>query len=346
MLEKEILGNTLEHWGISILIVIGAYLIMKVVSLFANKVIKPLTKKTSNQLDDIIFDSVLPPLLYGIMLLGLWIAIHRLAAPDSIIKAVHSAYKILVALNVTWLFARFADGMIEEYWAGSSKDTQRHRMTPIIRRTLLVVVWLIGGIMALSNVGVNISALLGTLGIGGIAFALAAQDTVKNIFGAFTILTDKPFNIGDTVRIDSFEGTVIDVGIRSTKIRDYDKRVITIPNYKIADASVINISSEEPYRRVVMKIGLTYDTTPDKMQEAINLLNSMPSRVQNLKQNDVTVFFSEFGDSAMIITFVYFIEKEAGIQAVTSNVNMEILSSFNKAGLNFAFPSQTLYINR
>jgi len=219
-------------------------------------------------------------------------------------------------------------------------------MTPIIRRTLLVVVWLIGGIMALSNVGVNISALLGTLGIGGIAFALAAQDTVKNIFGAFTILTDKPFNIGDTVRIDSFEGTVIDVGIRSTKIRDYDKRVITIPNYKIADASVINISSEEPYRRVVMKIGLTYDTTPDKMQEAINLLNSMPSRVQNLKQNDVTVFFSEFGDSAMIITFVYFIEKEAGIQAVTSNVNMEILSSFNKAGLNFAFPSQTLYINR
>jgi len=133
MLEKEILGNTLEHWGISILIVIGAYLIMKVVSLFANKVIKPLTKKTSNQLDDIIFDSVLPPLLYGIMLLGLWIAIHRLAAPDSIIKAVHSAYKILVALNVTWLFARFADGMIEEYWAGSSKDTQRHRMTPIIR---------------------------------------------------------------------------------------------------------------------------------------------------------------------------------------------------------------------
>lgn len=90
-------------------------------------------------------------------------------------------------------------------------------MMPIIRRTILVIVWIIGLVMALSNIGVNIGALLGTLGIGGIAFALAAQDTVKNVFGAFTILTDKPFNIGDTIRVDHIEGTVIDVGVRSTK---------------------------------------------------------------------------------------------------------------------------------
>ena len=92
---------------------------------------------------------------------------------------------------------------------------------------MLVVVWIIGLVMALSNVGVNISALLGTLGIGGIAFALAAQDTVKNVFGAFTLLTDKPFNIGDTIRFDNFEGTVVDIGIRSTRIMNYDKRIIT-----------------------------------------------------------------------------------------------------------------------
>lgn len=136
-------------------------------------------------------------------------------------------------------------------------------MMPIIKRAILVVVWIIGLVMALSNIGVNISALLGTLGIGGIAFALAAQDTVKNIFGAFTILTDKPFSIGDTIRVDSFEGTIVDVGVRSTKMMDYDKRIITFPNYKITDANIINISSE-PMRRVVLNIGLTYDTTPEK----------------------------------------------------------------------------------
>jgi MscS family membrane protein len=345
MLEKEFLGNTVQNWGISILFIIGAYILMKLVLWIGRKYIKPFIKRTDNKLDDIIYSSVEQPLLVVIMLMGIWIAIHRLACPDAFIKAIDSATKILIILNVTWLFAKLFSRLLEQYWADDSDDAQQHKMYPIVNRALLVVVWIVGLAMALSNVGVNIGALLGTLGIGGIAFALAAQDTVKNIFGAFTILTDKPFKIGDTVRIDSFEGTIVDVGLRSTKIMDYDKRLITIPNYKIADALIINISSEDPYRRVVMKIGLTYDTTPEKMQEAMALLKSMPSRVPHLKQDEVTVFFSDFGDSALGITFIYFIEKDAGVQPVTSNVNMEILTAFNKAGLNFAFPSQTLYIN-
>jgi MscS family membrane protein len=344
MLEKDFLGNTIQNWGISILFIIGAYVIVKLVSWIGKKCISPFTKRTDNKLDDIIYSSVKPPLVCTIMLMGFWIAIHRLVFPDTFIKTVDNSTKILIILNITWLFAKLISRLLEQYWAGSADSPQQHRMYPVVNRALLGVIWIIGLVMALSNVGVNIGALLGTLGIGGIAFALAAQDTVKNIFGAFTILTDKPFKIGDTVRIDSFEGTIVDVGIRSTKIMDYDKRLITIPNYKIADALIINISSEDPYRRVVMKIGLTYDTTPAKMQEAMGLLKSMPSRVSNLKKDEVTVYFSDFGDSAMGITFIYFIEKDAGIQPVTSNVNMEILTSFNQAGLNFAFPSQTLYI--
>ncbi|MDR1202439.1 MAG: mechanosensitive ion channel family protein [Tannerellaceae bacterium] len=345
MLEKEFLGNTLQNWGISILFIVGAFVIVKIVSWIGKKHIEPFIKRTNNKLDDIIYSSVKPPLLFAIMLIGFWIAIHRLSCPDTFVKAVDSASKILIILNITWLFAKLISRLLEQYWVGNADDVQQHKMYPIVNRAFLVIIWIIGLVMALSNVGVNIAALLGTLGIGGIAFALAAQDTVKNIFGAFTILTDKPFNIGDTVRIDSFEGTIVDVGIRSTKIMDYDKRVITMPNYKITDASIINISSEDPYRRVVMKIGLTYDTTPEKMQEAMDLLKSMPSRVACLKEDDITVFFSDFGDFSMVITFIYFIEKSAGIQPVTSNVNMEILMSFNKAGLSFAFPSQTLYID-
>ncbi|MDR3140445.1 MAG: mechanosensitive ion channel family protein [Tannerellaceae bacterium] len=345
MLENEFLENTIQNWAISILFIIGAYVIVKIVSWTGEKYISPFTEKTDNKLDDIIYRSVKPPLVFAIMLMGFWVAIHRLTCPDTFIKTVDSATKILIILNITWLFAKLTSRLLEQYWTGSDDSPQQHKMYPIVNRTLLVVVWIIGLVMALSNVGVNIGALLGTLGIGGIAFALAAQDTVKNIFGAFTILTDKPFKIGDTVRIDSLEGTIVDVGIRSTKIMDYDKRLITIPNYKIVDALIMNISSENPYRRVVIKIGLTYDTTPEKMQEAMDLLKSIPSRVPHLKQDEATVFFSDFGDFAMGITFIYFIEKDAGIQPVTSSVNMEILTSFNKAGLSFAFPSQTLYIN-
>lgn len=312
------------------------------VSLFFEKVLKSVTQKTTTHLDDIVYDSIKSPILLGIILVGIWIAIHRLVYPDGFVKAVDSAYKILIVLNITWLVSRLVSNLLEVYW-GNKSHTQK--MMPIIKRTLLVLVWIIGLVMALSNVGVNIGALLGTLGIGGIAFALAAQDTVKNIFGAFTILTDKPFNIGDTVKIDNFEGTIVDIGVRSTKMRDYDKRIITFPNYKVADASVINITVE-PMRRVVMKIGLTYDTTPEKMNKAMSILKDIPSKVQYVSSNDLVVNFSDFTDSALVITFIYFIEKEGDIGKTTSDVNMEVLTSFNESGLNFAFPSQTIYIEK
>ncbi len=280
------------------------------------------------------------------MLLGIWIAIHRLVYPDNFVKTIDNAYRILIVLDITWVFARLIGGLLEIYLRKDSTG-QTHKMMPIIKRTALVLVWIIGIVMALSNIGVNISALLGTLGIGGIAFALAAQDTVKNIFGAFTIFTDKPFNIGDTIRVDSFEGTVIDVGARSTKIMDYDKRIITFPNYKITDANIINISSE-PKRRVVLNLGLTYDTTPEKMKEALDILKAIPERVENVSSNpsDTTAVFTNYADSALVIMYIYFIEKQGDILGVTSNMNMEILSSFNKAGLEFAFPTQTVYIQK
>lgn len=346
MLENELWGNTIENWGISILIILGAIIIVKLLSLLGKKVIKPFVTGTDNHLDDVIFYSLEAPVKFAIILLGIWIAIHRLVYPDSFVKVVDNAYSILIVLDITWFFGRLFSSLLQVYW-GKQSNGQANKMMPIIKRTILVIVWLIGIVMALSNVGVNISALLGTLGIGGIAFALAAQDTVKNVFGAFTILTDKPFSIGDTIRVDSYEGTVVDVGVRSTKIMNYDKRIITFPNYKITDTSIVNISSE-PMRRVVLNLGLTYDTTSEKMKEALELLKSIPKRVENVSSNpsDIVAVFTEYSDSALVIMYIYFIEKQGDILGVTSNMNMEILAAFNKAGLNLAFPTRTVYIKK
>ena len=346
MLENELWGNNIENWGISILIILGAIIIVKLLSLLGKKVIKPFVTGTDNHLDDVIFYSLEAPVKFAIILLGIWIAIHRLVYPDSFVKVVDNAYSILIVLDITWFFGRLFSSLLQVYW-GKQSNGQANKMMPIIKRTILVIVWLIGIVMALSNVGVNISALLGTLGIGGIAFALAAQDTVKNVFGTFTILTDKPFSIGDTIRVDSYEGTVVDVGVRSTKIMNYDKRIITFPNYKITDTSIVNISSE-PMRRVVLNLGLTYDTTSEKMKEALELLKSIPKRVENVSSNpsDIVAVFTEYSDSALVIMYIYFIEKQGDILGVTSNMNMEILAAFNKAGLNLAFPTRTVYIQK
>lgn len=346
MLQRELWGNTIETWIISILIIIAAIIIVKLFTLFSNRVVKPFISRTPNQLDNIIFYSLESPIKFAIILLGLWIAIHRLVSPDSFVKVVDKAYSILIVLNITWVFARLFSGLLKIYWS-KRPDGEVNKMMPIIKRTILVVVWIIGLVMALSNVGVNISALLGTLGIGGIAFALAAQDTVKNVFGAFTILTDKPFSIGDTIRVDSFEGTVVDVGVRSTRIMNYDRRIITFPNYKITDANIINISSE-PMRRVVLNIGLTYDTPPEKMREALEILKKLPEQVEYVSSNpsDIIAVFTNYGDSALTIMYIYFVKKPGSVLEVPSNMNIEILDSFNRAGLKFAFPTRTVYIQK
>lgn len=344
MLQTEFLKNSLMEWGISILIIIGTIICVKLLSMLSRRYLHPFVDGTRTRLDDVLLQALEAPLKFAVVLLGIWIALHRLDYPDTLVKVVETAYRILIVLDITWVIARLASNLLQAYWH-KRVDGQASRMMPVVRRSVLVVVWIIGLVMALSNVGVNISALLGTLGIGGIAFALAAQDTVKNVFGAFTILTDKPFSIGDIIRIDSYEGTVLDIGVRSVRLMNYDRRIITLPNYKVTDATIINISSE-PMRRVVMTLGLTYDTSAVKMQLAMELLRSMPSRVEGASclPSDVVVYFSEYADSALVITYIYFIEKGKNIQKVTSDMNLAILSTFNDAGLEFAFPTQTLYV--
>lgn len=345
MLQYEVFGNSLQTWIISILIVIGAVIVVKLLSLLGRKVLEPLVKRTHTRVDDIVYYSIEPPLKFAVMLLGIWIALHHLVYPDGMVKYIDNAYRILIILDITWVFARLLSALLLKYW-GRKSTAHIQKMMPVINRTLLVVVWIIGVITALSNVGVDINALWGTLGIGGVALALAAQDTVKNILGAVTIFTDKPFGIGDTINVNGVEGTVVDVGLRSTRIRGYDQRITTIPNYKVTDANIVDISSE-PMRRVMVKLGLTYDTGAEKMQEALNLLKSLPAKVKDVSADpsNITVVFAEYGDSALVLNFYYFIEKQGNILQAMSDMNMAILAAFDKAGLEFAFPTQTVYVH-
>ncbi len=163
MFDNEMLGNTLENWGISVLIIIGTMLIAKLVSLFNKKVVKRITEKTVNRLDDIIYKAIESPVLFAIMLAGIWIAFYRLDFSESFNKGISTSYRILVVLNVTWFFTRLINSLIEVYWANNSDDsvrTRKHtsRMMPVVKRSILVIVWCIGIVMALSNVGVNITA--------------------------------------------------------------------------------------------------------------------------------------------------------------------------------------------
>ena len=349
MLDQQFYGNTLYSWIVSFTIIIGALILNKIIVLLNKHVIKKITSKTNNRLDDILFQMLEAPVLLGIALFAIWIAGQRLNLDIRVENIIAKSYRILTVINITWFVARLVNALIEEYWVpkadkGTSKILDTHLIS-ILRRTILTMIWALGVVMALNNVGVNVGALLGTLGIGGLAFALAAQDTIKNIFGGVTIFTDRPFRIGDQIKVDKYEGVVEDIGIRSTRIRTLEKRLITIPNYKMVDAPIENVT-EEPMRRVMLRIGLTYQTTPEKMQEAIAILKSMPERVSLISETGLVASFNEFADSAMIITFIYFIKKESDIMVTQSMVNTDILTNFNASQLNFAYPTRTVFIEK
>lgn len=349
ILDKVYYGNSVQDWGISVLIIICALLINKLIAVFDRKVINKIVAKSNTRLDDIFWASLEKPVFSGVILLAIWIAFDRLDLGVKFHEIIGKSYDALVVLNITWFFARLATALIGDTFANSNDKPRKGRfnvdtrLLPLIKRGVLILIWFIGIVTALHNVGITVTTLIGTLGIGGIAFALAAQDTIKNMFGGVTIFTDNTFHIGDIIKFDSTEGTVVDIGLRSTRIRTYDKRLVTIPNYKLTDAVITNISSE-PARRIVVELGLTYDTTPEKMQEAMTILKDMPNRVPNVRDKDLTVAFTNFADSALVITYIYFIRKSADINETRSNVNFEILHAFTQAGLNFAFPSQTIYI--
>jgi len=349
MLEQLFYGNSLRNWLISLGIILGALILNKIIILLNKHFINKLTSKTKNRLDDILFRMLQAPVLLGIALIAIWFAADRLELAAGIENFVKKSYELLIVINITWFAVRFANALMEEYVVPIANDPNNKKIDnnflPIIRRFILGVIWTIGFVMALNNVGVNVGTLIASLGIGGLAFALAAQDTIKNIFGGITIFTDRPFRIGDRIIVNNYDGVVEDIGIRSIRLRTLERKLVTIPNYKIVDSFIENVS-EEPMRRILSKIGLTYTTTPEKMDLAISILKNMPKSVTGIDEKDIYVFFSDFADFSMIITFIYFIKKDADITETISKVNLEVLRSFNKAELKFAFPTQTILLEK
>jgi len=345
--QQRLYGDTFQDWIISVGILLGSILLGKLLYWFSGKILKKLTAKTKSNLDDIIIDMLEEPMFAAIILAGFWFGIDRLHLNPSIDKGVSVTYKVLVVLNITWFAARLINSLIREYLIPlSEKDSNKldEHMVSIIQKALAVFIWVFGGVMALNNAGVNVGALLAGLGIGGLAFALAAQDTVKNIFGGITIFTDKPFRIGDLITVDGLTGNVEDIGMRSIRLRTFAGRLITIPNYKTVDSNVENITLE-PSRRVELKLGMVYNTNPEQMQLAMDLLNELPMTITQL-EDKMQVYFSNYGEHALTITCYYFIKKDGDIPGTQSAVNLEVLKRFNVNKLEFAFPTQTIYMQK
>jgi MscS family membrane protein len=344
LLQQSYYGNTLETWLTSLIIIVLSILLGKAVYWIFSKVVRVFTKKSETKIDDILVDMVEEPVVFLIIVTGIWFGLHMLTLPEGVVEVIGNAYHIILALLVGWMLSRLFDALYVEYlqpWVAKTENDLDDQLMPILRKGVKTIIWAMAIIIGLNNAGYDVAALLAGLGIGGLALAMAAKDTVSNIFGGFTIFTDQPFRMGDRIVVSGYDGTVEEIGIRSTRLRTLDGRSVAIPNSKFADAPVENIS-REPSRKIVLNLGLTYDTTPQQMQRAMELLKEIGDDNPNTEEKTL-IGFSGFGDFAMNILFIYYIRKGADILNTQTEINMAILTQFNENGLEFAFPTQTLY---
>ena len=251
------------------------------------------------------------------------------------------------ALAATLLGLRMVD-VATEYWADVASRTDSKlddQLVPLARTVGKVFVAVVGAIFVLQNLNINITSLVAGLGIGGVAVALAAQDSIKNLLGGATILADKPFQVGDWVVIGQYEGTVEQVGFRSTRIRTFADSLITMPNARITDTEVNNMGRRS-WRRYSTTLGLAYYTDPDRIQAFVEGVRAIVLANPKMRHDYYIVEFITFADSSLNIMVYTFIEaadwnEEMRVRHI---FNLDILRLAERLEVDFAFPTQTLHV--
>ena len=343
-LSKEIFGNPIENWLIAIGILVGSFVFVKILYWVFSNIFQKITSKTTNSLDDTLLRTLQKPTTFLVIVSAYFYSVkflHFSLNTESILLNI--AY-IFIALGITSIISRIIDAVISEVILPISEKSETsfdNHLIPVIQKAVRAIIWSLGLVVGLDNIGFDITAMIAGLGIGGLALALAAQDSVKNIFAGIMIFLDKPFKIKDRIKIDGHDGVVEEVGLRSTRIRTLEGRIVTIPNCTFTDNSVINVTSQ-PALKVKINLGLTYDTNEDDLQKAINILQDIVKN-QDAITDDYAAGFNGFGDFSLNILFVYYVRPESHWLNTQTLVNKEVLKRFNEEGLEFAFPTQTIY---
>lgn len=328
--------------------IVGGILLGKIFYWISTNIIRKFTAKTKTRLDDLLIRSLEKPVIFLLFALAFKYGSAFLTLGEKGAQTFSNISTIMLTINVAWFIMNILDAIIINYLqpaAAKSKSDLDDALLPIVRKAMKIIIVVITIILIIDNFGYDVTSLIAGLGIGGIALALAAQDMLKNLFGGVAILSDKPFKLGDRIKLDERnDGFVREIGIRTTRMETLDGTMVIIPNSKISDTILENISAEQA-RKIKMTIGVTYGTSNKKLEEAKRIIKDVIEKNEDTKDNSL-VSFTNFGDSALEILVIYWIKNFDNILGAKDHVNMEIKKRFEKAGIEFAYPTQTVYVKK
>ncbi len=329
-----------------------ALLLKRVIAHLFTKILFKAAQKTSSDMDNMLLKSINKPAEFLIVVLGCYLSVEILqlpTEPNNIDLLARNFVKILLTFNLAW-FCYNAVSLLEQWlghWVGRTESTLDDHLLPFIRKSLRVFIVFIAVLMLVQNLGYSISGLLASLGLGGLAVALAAKDSLSNIFGSIMILLDRPFSIGDWIKAGDMEGTVEEIGFRSTRIRTFAKTLITVPNSSLMNMSIDNFSLM-PKRRIKLTVGVTYDTSPTQMRQAVAEIKQLLREHPAIDQDFFLVNFTDFGASSLDIMVYCFTSSTVWAEYLDAreDVCLKIMDRLENLGLEIAFPSRTLYLHQ
>ena len=346
ILQDHWFGNPLWQYLASLLYIVLAFSISKLVDFLFQTQLRKLAARTKTQLDDLLLDVARGPVKLICFVILLHVGLRLFAWPDWAAKVLSNGLNIIVACSLTYVALKCVDlgmGLWQKRLEAAEHGVLDMQLFPVIRKSLKVFIVVVAALVTTQNLGLNVTGLLASLSIGGLAVGLAAQDTLSNLFGAVALFADKPFRVGDRIQLDSIDGTVEAIGLRSTRIRNLDGHLVAVPNRTMANASITNVS-KRPNIKTVMNVGVTYDTPAEQVERALAILEEIFR--PHPKTADLIISFNKFNDSSLNILVVHwwnstdFKEYLLGFQ----KLNLELKRRFDLEGISFAFPTQTVYV--
>lgn len=348
LLSETYFGSTVPQYLLFFIVVGVGAVLGRSLSFFYRQRLRKTAEATETEVDDIVLYALGRPVVLLGVVFGAAAGRRILTPVEPLRTVLNASVDIPVVVAIAWIAVRLTDGFIQTYlvkYVGHTDTKLDDELVPIVSRVTNIAIVSVAGIVILDSLGYNVTAVIASLGVAGVAIAFAARKTMADVFGGAHILSVKPFLVDDIVDIGGTTGVVEEIGIRTTRIRDFDGRMITLPNSTIANTEVRNISSE-PTRRVKSFIGLSYDTTPAEMDAAIDLIVDTVNSVDGIDTEQTGAWFWEYGDSAMQIRLDYHIDALDRWKEVRGTVNREIQRGFEEAGFDMAFPTRTIRVER
>ena len=344
--RTRFLGLTVSEWlslGGSLLLVLGGYLLG---TWLIRRVLRRIVRRTSTEFDDRVLEAVGGDVRWLVVLLALYGGTVRLAFVSTGLKTILSDAYFVVALflavRIVFRLIDLADGWAREHARADGREGELEPLIVLLTRLGRVVVAVLGISILLSYLGVNVTAFATALGLGGLAISLAAKDTVADAIAGFIILVDRPFRIGDRIKIQEVDtwGDVVDIGLRTTRIRTRDNRLVIVPNSVIGANQVINYSYPDPQYRIETHVGIAYGTD---METARQVMVDTVRQVDGvLADRPVDALYIEMGDSAMVFRVRWWIESYVDTRRMFDRVHTALQRALDEAGIDCPFPTQTL----